>query len=150
MHSATYVGIREHKLDSEFNQKPENSVVVSRGPRAWRDRTFLDFEEIDRGHGLYAQGKYFRCEMDIARRNTVGHLMGAFMPYNKYPRTPWTMFAMGMRQIRAFFIWFPKAQQCGTRFMWSQSRTKPIANIHGEHIVYQRLDITRKIISLTE
>jgi hypothetical protein len=34
-----------------------------------------------------------------------------------------------MRQIRAFLIYFPKAQQCGTRLYWSQSQTKPVKSI---------------------
>lgn len=67
--------------------------------------------------------------MDVARRNTIGRGLGAFMPYNKSPKTPWTMFSMGMRQIRAFLIYFPKAQQCGARIYWSQSQTKPMKSI---------------------
>jgi hypothetical protein len=130
MHSATYVGKREHKLKSSFNMNAANTLVVTAGPNAPADRTFVDIEDTtSRGHGMNLNGKYFRCEMDVARRNTMGRAFGAFMPYNKSPRTPWTMLTMGMRQIRAFLIYFPKAQQCGTRLYWSQSQTKPVKSI---------------------
>ena len=130
MHSATYVGRREKKLNSQFNIDPANTVIVSRGQDAIGERDFLDVEDTtSRGHGLDLKGKYFRCEMDIAKSNTVGRGFYAFMPYNKSPRTPWTMFTMGMRQIRAFLIYFPKAQQCGARLTWSQSKTKPVTKV---------------------
>ena len=130
MHSATYVGRREKKLRSQFNIAPENTVIVSRGQDAIAERTFLDVEDtVSRGHGLDLKGKYFRCEMDIAKSNTVGKGLYAFMPYNKSPRTPWTMFTMGMRQIRAFLIYFPRAEQCGARLTWSQSKTKPVKSV---------------------
>lgn len=130
MHSATYVGRREPKLQSSYNMDPANTMVITKGQDAVAERTFLDVEDtVSRGHGMSLNGKYFRCEMDIARRNTFGRGFYAFMPYNKSPRTPWTMFTMGMRQIRAFLIYFPKAQQCGTRLYWSQSSTKPVNSI---------------------
>jgi len=130
MHSVTYVGRREKKLKSTFNIDPANTVIVSRGEDAIAERKFLDVEDTtSRGHGLSLEGKYFRCEMDIAKRNTIGRGLYAFMPYNKSPRTPWTMFTMGMRQVRAFLIYFPKAQQCGARLMWSQSQTKPVKSV---------------------
>jgi hypothetical protein len=130
MHSATYVGKREHKLQSRFNMNPANTLVVTKGPNAPADRTFVNVEDTtSRGHGMNLNGKYFRCEMDVARRNTVGRGLAAFMPYNKSPKTPWTMFSMGMRQIRAFLIYFPKAQQCGARIYWSQSQTKPVKSV---------------------
>merc|ERR1712180_470476 len=104
MHSATYVGRREKKLKSPFNIAPENTVIVSRGQDAIGERNFLDVEDTtSRGHGMALKGKYFRCEMDIAKSNTVGRGFYAFMPYNKSPKTPWTMFTMGMRQIRGFW-----------------------------------------------
>jgi hypothetical protein len=130
MHSATYVGKREHKLQSRFNMNPANTVIVTKGPNAPADRTFVNVEDTtSRGHGMNLNGKYFECEMDVARRNTMGRGLAAFMPYNKSPKTPWTMFSMGMRQIRAFLIYFPKAQQCGARLYWSQSQTKPVTSI---------------------
>lgn len=130
MHSATYVGMREHKLNSAFNRDPANTLVITKGPDAVRERKFVDITDTtSRGHGFTLQGKYFRCEMDVARRNTMGRGLLAFMPYNKSPKTPWTMFAMGMRQIRAFLIYFPKAQQCGARLVWSQSQEKPVKSI---------------------
>merc|ERR1719328_118575 len=130
MHSATYVGRREKKLKSPFNIAPANTVIVSRGQDAIGERDFLDVEDTtSRGHGMSLKGKYFRCEMDIAKSNTVGRGFYAFMPYNKSPKTPWTMFTMGMRQIRAFLIYFPKAQQCGARLTWSQSQSKPVKSV---------------------
>merc|ERR1711936_546753 len=130
MHSATYVGKREQKLKSAFNMDPANTLVISKGTDAIAERKFIDLEDTtSRGHGLHLSGKYFRCEMDVARKNTVGRGLYAFMPYNKSPKTPWTMVAMGMRQIRAFLIYFPKAQQCGARLMWSQSKDKPVKSV---------------------
>merc|ERR1712018_1009823 len=73
MHSVTYVGRREKKLKSTFNIDPANTVIVSRGEDAIAERKFLDVEDTtSRGHGLSLEGKYFRCEMDIAKRNTIG------------------------------------------------------------------------------
>ncbi len=88
--------------------------------------------------------------MDISKKNTYKHLIGAFMPYNKSPRTAWTSVMMGIRQIRyrslncvlgskpssltntsfrAFLYYFPKNEQCGTMMRWSQSQTNPTTAI---------------------
>merc|ERR1719167_128438 len=130
---------------------PGTNALIPRGQDAIGERDFLDVEDTtSRGHGLDLKGKYFRCEMDIAKSNTVGRGFYAFMPYNKSPRTPWTMFTMGMRQIRAFLIYFPKAQQCGARLTWSQSKTKPvtkvIVSISGKKTNERqwKIDISRK------
>jgi len=91
------------------------------------DRVFVD--RTNENVGSYMHGEYFRCEMDIAKKNTIKNAIGAFMPHNKNPKTPWTMFTMGMRQIRAFFLYFPRAEQCGAFFRWSQSQTNPVTEI---------------------
>merc|ERR1712018_304405 len=95
MHSATYVAKREHKLQSRFNMDPANTMVITRGANVPVERSIIDVEDtVSRGHGMSLNAKYFRCEMDVARRNTFGRGLAAFMPYNKSPKTPWTMFAM--------------------------------------------------------
>ena len=35
-------------------------------------------------------------------------ILAAFMPYNKNPKTPYTSVALGLRQIRAFLLFFPR------------------------------------------
>jgi len=72
-----------------------------------RDRVFVD--RTNEFLGSYMHGEYFRCEMDIARKNTVLNAINAFSPMNKNPKTPWTMFTMGMEQILSFFLYFPRA-----------------------------------------
>merc|ERR1739845_180644 len=86
MHSATYVGKREQKLKSAFNMDPANTLVISKGPDAIAERKFIDLEDTtSRGHGLHLSGKYFRCEMDVARKNTVGRGLYALQQKSKDP-----------------------------------------------------------------
>jgi hypothetical protein len=51
------------------------------------------------------------------------------MPYNKNPKTPYTSIALGLRQIRAFLVFFPRTEQCGVMATWSQSQNNPIKEI---------------------
>jgi len=101
--------------------------TVSKGESYKRDRVFVD--RTNEFLGSYMHGEYFRCEMDIARKNTVLNAINAFSPMNKNPKTPWTMFTMGMEQILSFFLYFPKAEQCGAYFRWSQSEEHPVTEI---------------------
>lgn len=67
--------------------------------------------------------------MDISRGNTIKHLIGAFMPYNKSPKTLYNSIMMGFQQIRAFVYYFPKNEQCGSTLRFSQSKTNPVREI---------------------
>ena len=84
-------------------------AVVSNGDP--REREIINRDNSKYGYRVDA--KYFDCEMDISRTNTVCRALGAFMPYDKNPRTPWTMLTIGMRQIRAILFYFPRAEKCG-------------------------------------
>ena len=71
-----------------------------------KQKTIVDFESDKRGAKLYAE--YFGCEMDISPANRFGKILAAFMPYNKNPKTPYTSVALGLRQVRAFLVFFPR------------------------------------------
>ena len=118
MHAQTSVFIRQP------DGKKEEKIVSLGNPKT---RTIVDHECSK--YGYLAKAEYFDCEMDIRRTNTVGRAIGAFMPYNKNPKTPWTMLTMGLRQVRAFFFYFPRAEKCGVYAKWSQSRTNPVREI---------------------
>ncbi|QQP50307.1 Putative LOC100868636, partial [Caligus rogercresseyi] len=51
------------------------------------------------------------------------------MPYNKSPKTLGNSIRMGIRQIRAYFAFFPRAEKCGAMLRWSQSKDKPVKEI---------------------
>ena len=125
--------VRGNNVRGEYNKLQQNCpscqnrVIVSRGPEYVKSRSFIDRENQRLGSYLY--GEYFDCEMDISRGNTIKNLLGAFMPYNKNPKTPWTSFIMGIQQIRAFVYYFPKNEQCGAQLRWSQSKTNPVREI---------------------
>jgi hypothetical protein len=76
--------------------------------------------------GFNIHGEYFDCELDVGKSTTLGRAFVAFTPYNKNPKNLWTTISMGMRQVRAFFIYFPKAEKCGAMFRWSQSINNPV------------------------
>ncbi len=75
-------------------------MVISRGPEYIKNRDFINRESTK--YGYFIKGEYFNCEMDIRKKNTIKHLVGAFMPFNKTPKTAWTSIMMGIRQIRLF------------------------------------------------
>lgn len=132
MHSQTTVVARDNSITGDMSIKDncptcENRVLVSNGPDAATDRVFIDRE--NQKVGSYLRGEYFDCELDVNRGRTVGHLLGAFMPYNKNPKTLYNSITMGLRQIRAFFLYFPKAEKCGALVRWSQSRNNPVREI---------------------
>ena len=122
MHAQTHVHIRDNTLNSAPNMQ-----LVSRGPEAAVKRTIFDRDNSKWGYK--AKAEYFDCEMDISRRNTLKNIFGAFMPYNKNPKTPWTSVMMGMRQVRAFLFLFPRAEKCGIYASWSQSSQNPVRKL---------------------
>ncbi len=133
MHSATIVLARGNNVKGDYSGLRANCpscqqrVVISRGPEHIKDRVFLERENTK--YGYYVKGEYFNCEMDIQKKNTYKHILGAFLPYNKTPRTPYNAIVMGIRQIKAFFYYFPKNEQCGAEFRYSQSQTNPTTAI---------------------
>ena len=102
----------------------EQRVIVSKGKDAAQKRVFVDRDNEKLGFNIH--GEYFDCELDVGKSSTVGRALAAFTPYNKNPKTLWTTVSMGMRQVRAFFIYFPKAEKCGAMFRWSQSINNPV------------------------
>merc|ERR1712223_2105127 len=135
MHSVTYVRIRSNTVDGKYDRLPATCpkcpakavAVVSKGADNIKQKTIVDFESDKRGAKLYAE--YFGCEMDISPANRFGHIFAAFMPFNKNPKTPYTSVALGLRQIRAFLVFFPRTEQCGVFARWSQSQNNPIKEI---------------------
>jgi len=133
MHSQTEVLARgntvrgDHDISERCPNCEGNRVIVTRGPHAVADRTFVDRDNSKYGYAI--KGQYFRCEMDVRKANTLRHLIGAFAPYNKSPKTLWTSVMMGVRQVRAFFLYFPKVEQCGSYLQWSQSTENPTTDI---------------------
>lgn len=133
MHSQTQVVVRGSTLKGDYpslkNNCPtcENRVTLTKGPNFVKSRAFLDRE--NQKVGSYLFGEYFDCEMDISKGNTIRHTIGALMPYNKNPKTAWTSLVMGIRQIRAFFLYFPKNEQCGAMIRWSQSKNNPVNEV---------------------
>jgi len=106
---------------------PEKFVIVSMGPTAARTRSVFDIES--ERFGFHTKMEYFDCEMDVGRGNTIGRAIGAFMPYNKSPKSAANNFIMGMRQITSFLLLYPRAEKCGMYAAWSQSLVKPVRKI---------------------
>ena len=130
MHSQTAVVARGNNIAGTVKDLKQNCpsceprTIVSKGPSAAIKRVFIDRD--NEKHGYNVHGEYFDCELDVTRSTTVGRALSAFTPYNKNPKTLWTSIAMGIRQIRAFFIYFPKAEKCGAFFRMSQSISNPV------------------------
>ena len=130
MHSQTVVVARGNNIAGTVKDLKQNCptcesrVVVSKGADAAHKRVFIDKDNEKLGYNVH--GEYFDCELDVGRGNTLGRAFYAFTPYNKNPKTLWTSLTMGMRQVRAFFIYFPKAEKCGAMFRWSQSLNNPV------------------------
>jgi hypothetical protein len=133
MHSKTAVTIREASLTGDTDLTANcpactsNKFVISRGPSAHRSRTLMDTSSSKLGSSLKAE--YFACEMDLEEGKAVGSTLAAFLPYNKTPKTPWSVFMLGLRQVRAFFLYFPRAEQCGLYASYSQSEENPVREI---------------------
>ena len=92
--------------------------VVSKGEAAKKSRTLIDTTTVNFGSSLKTE--YFDCEMELSEGQSVGNTIAAFTPYNKSPKTPWSLLMLGVRQIRAFFLYFPRAEQCGIYTSYSQ------------------------------
>ncbi len=160
MHSQTSVLARGNNVKGEYSDLKkncpscENRVIISKGPEYIKDRTIIDRESSKYGYAIKAE--YFNCEMDIRRKNTFKHVFGAFLPYNKNPKTVANSIMMGIRQIRAFFIYFPKNEQCGAMLRYSQSQTNPTTAIelritgggepNGEKFFFKGKKITLKAL----
>lgn len=133
MHSRTSVMVRGRGVMGDYQglkehcPSCENQVLVSRGADAIKSRVFVNRNNQKLGSLL--KGEYFDCEMDISRGNTIRNLIGAMAPYNKNPKNAWTSIALGIRQIRTFFLYFPKNEQCGAYLRWSQSPTNPVETV---------------------
>jgi hypothetical protein len=132
MHSRTTVAAKKMDLSGDAKVSStcptcSNSQVISKGNVFKKSRNII--EETNKDLGSTLKVGYFDCELDISRANTVNRLIQAFSPENKNPKTPLSVFTLSMRQARAFFLWFPRAEQCGTFFRWSQSETNPVHEI---------------------
>jgi len=133
MHSQTSVVARGHSVtgalaDLKTNcPSCEQRVILSKGPNAATDRAIINRDNEKYGYNI--QSEYFDCELDVGKGNTFGRAIMAFTPYNKNPKNLVTSITMGVRQIRAFFTYFPKAEKCGAFLRWSQSKNNGIKEI---------------------
>ena len=133
MHSKTVVTVRQDTLSGDIDLTStcpsctSNKHIVSAGPSALKTRTMMDTTTINFGSTL--KSEYFDCELDMSGRNSISSTAAAFMPYNKYPKTPWSLFVLGVRQVRSFFTYFPRAEQCGLYFSYSQSPEHPVKEV---------------------
>lgn len=129
-HTATVLKNEDPRADTGLTRSCPTCVgfhILTKGNAYQQERTILD--RTNDFIGSYLKAEYFQCEMDISRKNTFKNAIGAFSPANKNPKTPWTMYVMGMRQIRAFFLYFPRAEQCGMYLRWSQSQQNPVTEV---------------------
>jgi len=133
MHAQTMVVARGSKVGQDAADLKthcsscEATTIVSRGPNAAQGRIVRDKENEE--FGYYNHAEYFDCEMDIRQGNTIGRALMAFAPYNKYPRNPGSLLSLGIRQIAAYIILFPRVERCGIYTRWSQSQTNPTDEI---------------------
>ena len=131
MHAQTMVtakgGSVTGKLDELKQQCPSCSqrVVVTNGDT----KTRVAWDDDDERFGFRSKAEYFDCDMNVAKGNTRGRMLMAFLPYNKNPKTPVNSVMMGLRQIVAFLALYPRVEKCGAMLMWSQSKNNPTKQI---------------------
>nr|WQH82010.1 vitellogenin [Caligus rogercresseyi] len=132
MHSQTNVATYSQSLNNKqdiSSSCPEckTNTQVSYGPDAAKNRVFINHE--CHTTGSYIHGEYFDCEMESSRGKVLYHLWKAMSSSNKNPDTFGNGIRMGIRQIRAYFVFFPRAEKCGAMLRWSQSKDKPVKEV---------------------
>nr|XP_040574643.1 uncharacterized protein LOC121123583 [Lepeophtheirus salmonis] len=132
MHSSTTIFTRSQYVNDNQDMskycdscKTRSSLSYSSGES--KKRVFMD--HTSDVTGSYLHGEYFDCELPSSRGRVLYHLWKAMMPYNKSPRTFGNSIRMGIHQIRAYFMFFPRAEKCGAMMRWSQSKDKPVREI---------------------
>ena len=94
------------------------------------DDTFrVVWDHEDPTFGFLTKAEYFDCDMDISRSYVRARALYAFNPFNKNPKNMFTTVSMGLRQIYAYLMQFPRVEKCGIHGVWSQSRTNPTKEI---------------------
>ncbi len=88
--------------------------------------------------------------------SSTARALAAFAPFNKNPKTPYNSISMGLQQIRMFLFLFPKNEQCGAQFRWSQSSQNPVNQIeisirgsgekNGEMLFFRGRKIFAKVL----
>jgi len=133
MHSRTSVMARGATIGGEVDLSANcpsctSKIIISKGQNAMKSRSVIN---SDSKHlGTLTKVEIFDCEMvEVEEAKTVGHTVNAFLPFNKYPKTPFVLLQMGIRQVRAFFLYFPRVEQCGAYFRFSQSPKNPVTEI---------------------
>eukprot|EP00090_Calanus_glacialis_P016360 TRINITY_DN2561_c0_g1_i1.p1 TRINITY_DN2561_c0_g1~~TRINITY_DN2561_c0_g1_i1.p1 ORF type:complete len:1526 (-),score=363.79 TRINITY_DN2561_c0_g1_i1:68-4645(-) len=133
MHSRTSVMARGANIGGEVDLSANcpscpSKMVISNGQDAMKSRSVID--HTSKHLGSQTKAEIFDCEMvEIEEAKTVGHTVNAFLPFNKTPKTPFNIFLMGIRQVQAFFLYFPRTEQCGAYFRFSQSPENPVTEI---------------------
>ncbi|CAB4069088.1 unnamed protein product [Lepeophtheirus salmonis] len=132
MHAQTTILTRSQYVDdnqdiSKYCENCKTQTTLSYSPTSVKNRVFMD-RECD-VTGSYLHGEYFDCEMPSSRGRVLYYLWRSMMPYNKSPKTFGNGIRMGIRQVRAYFTFFPRAEKCGAMLRWSQSKSKPVKEI---------------------
>jgi len=133
IHSRTNVAIREATITGEVDLSQvcpncdSNKYFLTKGESAKKSR--LNFDNSYQNLGSMLKSEYFDCELEMDKRSTLASTMSAFMPYNKSPQTVNSILLLGLQEIRAFFLYFPRAEQCGLYAQYSQSLQHPVREI---------------------
>ena len=72
-------------------------LIVTRGPSSLKSRYL--FDTSSKNFGSVMKAAYFDCEMDLNEGRAVGSTVSAFLPWNKTPKTPWSLVILGLRQV---------------------------------------------------
>jgi len=135
MHSRTQMTVQSNKFTSRFDELSrscptcQHSYTLTKGSQFKKDRAFLKMDNEE--WGFHVEGQYFDCEARQA--NSFGEMFKtvaqAFSPLTKQPQDLLTVLTMGVRQVNAFLLYYPRVETCGLSFRWSQSKFNPVEKI---------------------
>jgi len=136
MHSKTLMGVWSNKMTNsphamlkESCSKCETEYTITKGGDKKVDRYFLNVDNEE--FGFHAEGKYFDCEASEAKSSgqMLNVIAEAFNPISKQPHDFTTSLFMGLRQMHAFLLYYPRVEACGVGFHWSQSKYNPVDKV---------------------
>jgi len=136
MHSQTKLSAMNDKITNNRQTELSTSCptcqsdfVLSKGSSYKKERYFANIENEE--WGFHFDGKYFDCEAEEAK--SYGQMftvaMEAFNPLSKQPHDLFTAMTMGIRQVNAFLLYYPKIESCGIGISYSQSKFNPVDTI---------------------
>jgi len=136
MHSKTMMGVwstkmtnSPHALLKESCPRCETEYTITKGVDKKVDRYFLNSDNEE--FGFHVEGKYFDCEAQEAKSSGEmwNVIAQAFNPMSKEPKDITTALTMGLRQVNAFLLYYPRVESCGVGFHWSQSKFNPVEKV---------------------